>query len=105
MIKRLIAILLAIFALAMIQTSFLNHFIFFNYIWFQVANLVALFVLVYALLEHRKGRMSWVSAAWGGMLLDIYSNIYFGVWILSLLVLVFAVKIILKRYVSIPSFW
>jgi hypothetical protein len=102
---RPIVIFALIFVLAMVQTSFLNHFVFFNNIWLQIANLVALFVLIYTLLEQRKGRLSWAVAAWGGILLDVYSNMYFGAWTVSLLALVFAIKMILKRYVSIPSFW
>ena len=105
MTTRPIAILFLLFVLAMIQTSFLNHFAFFDNEWLQIGNLVALFVLVYALLEKRKGRLSWVVAVWGGILLDLFSNMRFGVWTLSFIVLVFAIKVILKRYVSIPSFW
>jgi rod shape-determining protein MreD len=105
MTTRLIAIFLIIFVLAVVQASFLNHFVFFDNEWLQIGNLVALFVLVYALFERRRGRLSWVAAVWGGVLLDLFSNMHFGVWTLSLAVLVFAIKVILKRYVSIPSFW
>ena len=101
---RIIAILSILFVLAIVQTSFLNHFAFFDNQWLQVINLVSLFVFVYALLEKRAGRASWAAAVWGGVLLDIYSNPYFGVWTLSLAVLVFSIKT-LRRYVSIPSFW
>jgi rod shape-determining protein MreD len=98
-------VLSSIFILAMVETSFLNHFVIFNNQWLQIANLVALFVLVYSLLEQRKGRLSWFVAAWGGLLLDFYSNMYFGIWTMSFLILVFTIKKILRRYVSIPSFW
>ena len=103
--KSLITILQVLFVLVLVQASFLNHFVIFGNVWLQIGNLAAVFVLVYAMFEHAKGRLSWVAAVWGGMLLDLYSNMYFGVWILSFLALVFMIKFILKRYVSIPSYW
>ena len=98
-------IFLALFVLTIVQTGFLNHFIFFNDIWLQVANPVALLVFVYGLLERRQGRLSWAAAVWGGLLLDLHSNMYFGVWIVSLSALIFIIKVIVRRYVSIPTFW
>lgn len=102
---RTFAIPAILFIMAVVQTSFLNHFNFFNRAWLQVGNLVAVFVFVYVLLERRRERLSWLAAAWAGILLDLYSNAYFGIWTVSFLILVFMIKIILRRYVSIPSFW
>jgi hypothetical protein len=105
MMWRAVLIFVALLALVLAQSSFFNHFPLFLNKWFQILNLVVIFVAVFALFEKRSGRMSYLAAVWGGFLLDIYSEMFFGFWIALFLISVFAIKRVIKRYVSIPSFW
>ena len=90
--------------LAIIQTSFVPHFglPFERLSW---VNLIDCAVFAIALFEKRENRVGWVTAFWGGIFLDIYSDQFFGFWILILLAIVAVVKLVLKKYVRIPSFW
>lgn len=106
MSKRELVVFFILGILAIVQVSFVPHFGFFAGKWFEWANFVDVAVLVIATFEHRRGRLAWVAALWGGIFLDIYSSgRFFGFWIGLLLVLVAGVKLVLKKYVRIPSFW
>lgn len=90
--------------LAMIQASFMPHLPLDLKLppW---VNLVNLAVVIIALFEKRKNNMGWVAAFWGGIFLDMYSGGFLGYWILILIGGVAFIKLILKKYVRIPSFW
>ncbi len=92
--------------LEIVQVSFAPHFDFFNMPRFRWLNLVDAAVLIIAMFEHRRGHLAWTAALWGGIFLEIYSSgKFFGFWILALLAVAAAVKLVLKKYVRIPSFW
>lgn len=100
------AAVLALFLLAAIlQTSFLPHFSFLGGWWFEWMNLITLPILAIAVFEKRRRRFAWTAAAWGGFLLDIYSQRFFGFWVIALLAMVLIIKLLIKKYVRIPSFW
>lgn len=104
MARRLPIIMLAILILVILQAGFFSRFAFFSNRWIEFINPTVVFVLIYSLFEHRHRRLSFIFAGWSGILLDFYSENFFGLWTFSLLFLVLLVKII-KRYVSIPAFW
>jgi len=63
-------------------------------------------VVIIVLFEHRQEKLSWLAALEGGLLLDIYSTkIFFGFWTVIFFGLVAIIKLVLKQYVRIPSFW
>lgn len=106
MSKKEFAVIIILGFLAIIQVSFVPHFGIDAVPGFKWLNLISLAVFVVAVFEHRRGRLSWAAALWGGIFLDLYSGYgFFGFWILSLAGIVAAVKLILKKYVRIPSFW
>ncbi len=97
---------LALFLPAIIlQTSFLPHFYFLAGRWFEWINFITLSIIAIALFEKRRRRFAWAAGAWGGFLLDIYSQRFFGFWMIALLAAVLAIKFLIKKYVRIPSFW
>jgi len=104
MARRIPIIMLAILILVILQAGFFSRFAFFNNRWIEFINPAVVFVLIYSLFERRHRRLSFIFAGWSGILLDLYSEKFFGLWIFSLLFLTLLIKI-LKRYVSIPAFW
>jgi hypothetical protein len=99
---------LALFLLAMLavaQTSLAPHLALFRYPWFEWVNFVDVAVVVIAVFEKRSRRFSWIAAVLGGFFLDLYSTRFFGIWILAMLAAVAFIKLTLKKYVRIPSFW
>jgi len=105
MIKKLILIAAAVIALFLLQTSFAPHFPFFAGRWFEWANFITLPVVLFALFERRRHNLGWGLAVLGGFLLDIYSARFFGFWIIVLSFAVLAIKLGIKKYVRLPSFW
>lgn len=105
MIKKLILIAAAAFALFLLQTSFAPHFPFFAGRWFEWANFITLPAVLFALFERRRHNLGWGLAVLGGFLLDIYSARFFGFWIIVLSFAVLAIKLGIKKYVRIPSLW
>jgi uncharacterized membrane protein SirB2 len=102
--KRILAILFLIL-LAISQASFAVHWAFFGAPWFEWLNFVIVTVAAIAIFEYRHRRFSWFSAVCGGFFLDIYSQRFFGFWILALVFLVMIIKFAVKKYVRIPSYW
>lgn len=101
-----IIIVVAFYILAIIQVSFVSRFSFlFAFGWLGYLNFVALAAIGIALFERSRNNVGWLAALWGGFFLDLYSERFFGLWIVALLAAVFIIKRILKRYVRIPSFW
>ena len=103
--KRTIIIVVLLYLLTIFQVSFLGHFKFFSADWLRFINLTLLFCFVLAIFERRSNDLAWPAAAWGGFFLDLYSDFFFGFWMLVLLALTLIIKLFLKRYVRIPSFW
>lgn len=99
------AVLVLLLLMAILQTSFLPHFAILGKGRFEWINLITLSVFVIALFEKRRRRFSWFAAVWGGFLLDIYSQRFFGFWIITFLTIILMIKFLIKKYVRIPSFW
>ncbi len=100
------AIIIAILGIfGIIQASIAPHFLFLGGTWLGWLNLVDAAVAAVALFEKRGNRLGWWAAAWGGVLLDLYSGRFFGFWIIILLGIVAFIKLIIKKYVRIPSYW
>ncbi|MCU0652851.1 MAG: hypothetical protein MUD10_01160 [Candidatus Pacebacteria bacterium] len=102
MSRKSLVIILTLVFLALAQISFAPHFI--VGWWFAWFNLIDVPVLVVALLEKRKNNLGWAAAFLGGIILDMYSA-HFGMWLAIMVGSVAFIKFILKKYVSIPSFW
>ena len=105
MSKKELIIIGGLAILAILQSSFAPHFPLFNNNWFIWINPVNIAVAVITLFEKRKNRFAWIAAFWAGFFMNIYSGLFFGFWILVYLGFVAIVKLIVKRYVWIPSFW
>ncbi len=97
-------IVLAIGLAGIFQVSFAPH-LEFSVKWLSWLNLIDIAVVVAALFEKRRNRMSWALALEGGIFMDIYSSRFFGFWILILLAAVAFIKLVLKKYVRFPSYW
>jgi len=102
--KKDLAIIAALGFMGIIQVSFAPYLAM-PWEWLSWVNLVDAAVVLIALFEKRRNKMSWVAAFWGGIFLDMYSVRFFGFWTLILIGVVAFVKVILKKYVQLPSFW
>ncbi len=81
------------------QTSLLFHFS----IWGHTINFILLLVILLNLFEPPEQKYGILTAFIGGFFLDIFSNGIIGFWILALLVLSFFIKLVLRKYVKIPT--
>lgn len=91
-----LAILLYFFVL--FQTSFSPFFP--SGSWW---NLVLITVIFINLFEEQDKKLGLYSAFLGGFFLDIFSENFFGYWILILLTISIFIKFVLKRFFAIPA--
>jgi len=105
MTKKELAVIGILGILAIIQVSFVPHFKILAVEWSRWINFIDTAVIVIAFFERRRGRLGWIAALSGGIFLDLFSGRFFGFWIALLLAAVGFIKMVLKKYVRIPSFW
>lgn len=98
--KMIFLLVFFLYILALIQTSFLVHFDFKGYI----LNLILIAVVILNLFEKPRSYLGLWSAGFGGFFLDVFSETFFGFWILVLTTASLFIKFILKKYVRFPSF-
>lgn len=94
-----IFLIICFYFLTLLQSSFFPHFPFGSW-W----NLVLVSVIIINLLEHPREKTGFLSAFFGGLLLDIFSEHFIGFWVLILLTLTIFIKFIFKKYVRCPTF-
>ncbi|HOS88101.1 MAG TPA: hypothetical protein PL093_01850 [Candidatus Pacearchaeota archaeon] len=86
--------------LQIFKISFLS---FFN-IYFPWLDLTILLGLIICLFEEPKGLLGYFSAFWAGLFLDlIVSSQWFGFFTISFLLIALIIKIVLDKYVGLPS--
>lgn len=105
MTKKNLSVVLFFAALGICQASFPLFSGLLKAEWFEWFNFVTLPLAGIALFERPRHKSSWAAAISGGFFLDVYSQKFFGFWIIILTATVLFVKFILKKYVRIPSFW
>ncbi|HOX30325.1 MAG TPA: hypothetical protein P5080_03965 [Candidatus Paceibacterota bacterium] len=98
-------IIIILFLSALIQASFLSRFSLIGGTWLRYANIVLLLVVLFGLFERRQKKASFAAAVFGGLVLDLYSETFFGLWISVLLAATLFTKIVIRKYVRIPTFW
>ncbi len=86
--KKILIIILILFILTLIQTSFLVHFS----IWGVFPNLILVLVSIFNFFEDPVKKLGILTAGIGGFFLDIYSNSFIGALILTLI----AISLIFK---------
>ena len=96
--KKVFFIILSFSALALLQVSFLPHFS----LWGWVPNLVFISLVILATFASPTAGIA--AALAGGFVLDIYSSLPFGFWIILSLMLFFAARYVLRNYVRIPQY-
>ncbi len=92
-------LILFLYFLALFQASFLVHFplgYFFNFV------LVA--IILISLFENPQRNFGLFCALSGGFFLDIFSEKFFGFWVLILVAISLFIKYILKQHVRFPLF-
>ena len=92
-----IGIILAFYCFALIQSSFLVHFNIYGF----VPNLILISVLAINLIESPEKRSGLFFAAFGGFLVDVFSNRPVGLNLLVYLIFAFIIKYLLKNYVRV----
>jgi rod shape-determining protein MreD len=95
-VRKVLILILFFYILALFQTSFLVHF--------RVINFILILVIFINLFERAEENFGLFSALIGGFFLDIFSQRPLGFHILVLLLLVFLIKMVLKRYIQLPFF-
>jgi rod shape-determining protein MreD len=99
MVKKILAFIIFFYVLALFQTSFLVHFKIFG----QIPNLILLALIIINIFEKPKDYSGVFAAVIGGFFLDIFSEKSIGLSILILVALSLFIKLILKKYVQIPT--
>ncbi len=100
--KKVLILAISLYILTLLQTSFLIHFnIFLNNYW--VFNLVLVTVFLISFFASYYQWQGVMAAFIGGFFLDIFSENFFGFYILILVILSLFIKFVLKKYVQIPS--
>lgn len=92
-----IGIFIILYGLALIQSSFLIHFKIF---WF-IPNLILIFILILNFVESPEKKSGLFFAAFGGFLVDVFSNYPIGLNLSIYLISAFVIKYLLKKYVRI----
>lgn len=97
MMKKIFLLFFVFYFLALIQASFLPHFI----IYGTTLNLIAFAVILINFIEKPEGKLGFFSAFWGGFLLDAFSGNFIGLYVLIFLAITFFLKIIFPKYMRI----
>jgi hypothetical protein len=82
---------IVVFLMVLFQVSLFPHVF--------PAGLIVNFAALFVIIARKYGL-----ALWGGLLLDIYSDQFFGFWTAMLLIGVFLVESVLRYYVQKPIF-
>ncbi|PIZ89974.1 MAG: hypothetical protein COX88_00930 [Candidatus Nealsonbacteria bacterium CG_4_10_14_0_2_um_filter_35_20] len=100
-VLKIFLILIIFYFLVLIQISFLPFFTIFS----KNIHLILILIIVINLIEKPKGKVGLYSAIFGGIFLDISSSYYFlGFNTAVFLAISIFLKLILLRYVKLPSF-
>lgn len=97
--KKILIIILFFYTISLFQTSFLIHFSTLR----RLPNLILISVILMNFLEEPKEDSAIISAVIGGFFLDIFSERPIGFGILILLGATLLLKLILRKYVRIPT--
>jgi len=97
--KNIFILIISLYIITLLQTSFLPYFS----LWYLL-NLVLIFVFLINLFEDQEGRLGLLGAFFGGFFLDIFSQFFLGFWVIILLMMAVFIKLILRRYVRLPTF-
>ncbi len=93
--KKIISLILFFYLLVLFQSSFFTHFPLKGY----VLNFVLVAVILINFFEGFQKKIGIFSALLGGFFLDIYSENFFGFWVLILITVSLFIKYILKEYI------
>ena len=92
--KKIIFFILFFYFLILLQESFFVHF--FSYL----PNIVLVIICLVNILEDREKDFGVFISLIGGIFLDIFSETFFGFYILTSILISFFIKIVLKNYIQ-----
>ena len=92
--KKLLFFTFLFYFLILLQESFFIHF--FPYL----PNIVLVIICLINLFEERKDSFGIYLSLIGGFFLDVFSESFFGFYVITLLLISFFIKIVLKNYVQ-----
>jgi len=92
MIKEIVFLIIILYCLVLLQTSFFTTF-----------NLILISIILINIFESPESKIGLISALIGGFLLDIWSSQIFGFWTGLCLLTVVLIKFIIKKYVKVPE--
>ncbi|MEK7542447.1 MAG: rod shape-determining protein MreD [Patescibacteria group bacterium] len=96
--KQVLSISLLLYALALLQMSFLVYF-FPNGL---IPNFIIFTVVFLGIFEKRESYTSIGAALFGGFLMDIFSGGIMGFWSFVLTLIALLLKVVLEDYVRLP---
>ncbi len=99
MIKKIV-IIISIYFLTIFQYSFLVHFFFLPH--FLSFNTII--TIIYNLYEDKRNNFGIIVAFFSGLFLDIFSQSFFGLNIIIMVLISVSIKYIIKNYVGITRF-
>lgn len=98
MLKKALVLILFVYFLILLQTSFCVHFQFFGF----VPDVILIFIVIANIFENPKNNYGILAGFIGGIFLDIFSSSPIGFHILIFTTLSFLIKTVLRKYVWAP---
>jgi len=92
--KKLLFFTFLIYFLILLQESFFVHF--FPYL----PNIILVVICLVNLFEEREDNFGIYLSLVGGFFLDIFSETFFGFYVVTLLLMSFFIKIVFKNYIQ-----
>jgi len=98
-VKKFLILTFILYILVLLRTSFLVHFNIKGFVF----NLILITIIFINFFEERNKLSGIYLAFLGGFFLDIFSEKFFGFYILISIAISIFIKLILKKYVRIPT--
>lgn len=96
--KRILILIFLFYIFVLFQTSFFVHFDSGGI----ATNLILISVIFISFYGDAKNNLGIYGAIIGGFYLDVFSDLFFGFWVLILLVIALFIRFFVKKYVRIP---
>ena len=96
MIKKILFLILFLYFVVLLESSFFVHFKIFD----KIPSLILLIVFFWNIFEKPKDLTGIFFAFWGGFLWDIFSSHFIGFYTLMLLILAIFIKFVIRKYIQ-----
>jgi rod shape-determining protein MreD len=101
--KKITILVIILYCLALLETSFFVHFNILTHYNFYFLNSIFILIVLWNLFEKRENFSGILVAFTGGFFLDVFSSQLIGFNISIAIIIALFIKLVFKKYVQIPS--